>query len=47
MIELLMDYMNEKISHKSVWFMISERFGRYYINIFYDNEKNQANGEDL
>lgn len=47
MIELLMDYVNEKISHKSVWFMISEHFGRYYINIFYDNEKNQANGEDL
>lgn len=47
MIELLIDYVNEKISHKSVWFMISEHFGRYYINIFYDNEKNQANGEDL
>lgn len=47
MIELLMDYINEKVSHKSVWFMITERFGRYYINIFYDNELNQANGEDL
>lgn len=47
MIELLMDYINEKVSHKSVWFMISERFGRYYINIFYDNELNAANGEDL
>ena len=47
MVELLFDYMNEKISHRSVWFMISERFGRYYINIFYDNELNAANGEDL
>lgn len=47
MIELLMDYIKEKVSHKSVWFMISERFGRYYINIFYDNELNAANGEDL
>ena len=46
-IELLMDYMNEKMSHKSVWFMITERFGRYYIYIFYDNELNHANGEDL
>ena len=33
---------------KSVWFMIAERrYGEYYINIFYDNEYNQANGEDL
>jgi len=44
---LAMDYLLDKVSHKSVWFMISERFGRYYINIFYDNEQNQANGEDL
>ncbi len=34
-------------SHKSVWFMISEEYGRYYINIYYDNELNMANGEDL
>lgn len=46
-IALLMFYMNEKVSHKSVWFMITERFGRYYIHIFYDNVLNQANGEDL
>lgn len=46
-ISIAMDYLLEKISHKSVWFMISDRFGRYYINIFYDNELNQANGEDL
>lgn len=47
MIDLVMGYLNEKVSHKSVWFMIVERFGLYYINIYYDNEKNQANGEDL
>lgn len=46
-ISIAMDYMLEKISHRSVWFMISEHFGRYYINIFYDNELNAANGEDL
>lgn len=46
-ISIAMDFLLEKISHKSVWFMISEQFGRYYINNFYDNEKNQANGEDL
>ena len=46
-INLAMEYLNQKVAHKSVWFMITERFGRYYINIFYDNELNQANGEDL
>ena len=32
---------------KSVWFMISEFSGKYYITMFYDNEYNRANGEDL
>lgn len=32
---------------KSVWFTISEQFGKYHICMFYDNEYNQANGEDL
>ena len=32
---------------KPVWFMISENYGRYYITMFYDNEYNRANGEDL
>ncbi|MBQ8720683.1 MAG: hypothetical protein IJY67_00800 [Paludibacteraceae bacterium] len=32
---------------KSVWFMISESYGKYYIIMFYDNEYNKANGEDL
>ncbi len=30
-----------------VWFRIEELFGQYYIAIFYDNEYNRANGEDL
>lgn len=30
-----------------VWFKISEFNGRYYISMYYDNEYNQANGEDL
>lgn len=34
-------------SKRSVWFMISEHRGRYYISMYYDNEYNQANGEDL
>jgi len=32
---------------KSVWFMISEFSGKYYITIYYDNQYNKANGEDL
>lgn len=32
---------------KTVWFMISEYYGKYYISMFYDNELNKANGEDL
>lgn len=40
-------YMLEKFSKKSVWFMISDHYGKYYITMFYDNEYNRANGEDL
>lgn len=32
---------------KKVWFMISDYYGKYYITMFYDNEYNRANGEDL
>lgn len=42
-----LDYATEIISKKSVWFMISKFAGRYYITMFYDNEYNKANGEDL
>ena len=34
-------------SKKSVWFMISEIYGKYYITMYYDNEYNHADGEDL
>ena len=34
-------------SKKSVWFMISETYGRYSIVMYYDNEYNHADGEDL
>lgn len=43
----LFDSMMKQFSHKSVWFMINEHYGKYYISIFYDNELNKANGEDL
>lgn len=32
---------------KSVWFMITEYAGEYGILMYYDNEYNKANGEDL
>lgn len=32
---------------KPVWFCISEFGGKYYITMYYDNEYNHANGEDL
>jgi hypothetical protein len=32
---------------KSVWFMISGGYGKYYITMLYDNEYNKANGKDL
>lgn len=35
------------ISKKPVWFRICEHFGEYYITMFYDNEYNHADGEDL
>lgn len=41
------DYMIDLYSKKSVWFMISDTYGKYYITMFYDNEYNRANGEDL
>lgn len=33
--------------NNKVWFMIAERFGKYYICMYYDNEYNKADGEDL
>lgn len=36
-----------KVSKRSVWFMIVEEYGRYSIIMYYDNEYNYADGEDL
>lgn len=41
------EYLMEQYSKRPVWFMISEHYGKYYISMFYDNEYNRANGEDL
>lgn len=45
--EATFSYMMDLYLKKSVWFMINERFGKYYIIMYYDNGYNQANGEDL
>lgn len=37
----------ETLLKKPVWFRICESYGEYYITMFYDNEYNHANGEDL
>lgn len=37
----------EKNSKRSVWFMINDNYGKYYITMYYDNGYNMANGEDL
>ena len=34
-------------ANRSVWFMINEFEGEYFISMYYDNVKNKANGEDL
>lgn len=33
--------------NKPVWFRIIRHYGEYYIAMYYDNEYNHANGEDL
>lgn len=40
-------YAFNKIYNNSVWFMISSSYGKFSINIYYDNENNKAKGEDL
>ncbi|MCL1937045.1 MAG: hypothetical protein FWF52_01450 [Candidatus Azobacteroides sp.] len=42
-----LSYMLDKYSKKTVWFKIDEYYGEYYVTMFYDNEYNRANGEDL
>lgn len=37
----------EFATKKPVWFRIERYYGKYYIAMFYDNEYNHADGEDL
>lgn len=45
--KMSLSYAVDLLSKKSVWFMISEFYGKYYITMYYDNGYNKANGEDL
>lgn len=45
--KMTLSYAMDLMSKKPVWFMISEFYGKYYITMFYDNEYNRANGEEL
>ena len=47
MLGFVLEYFSEKLAKKSVWFMITEQYGRYSITMYYDNEYNHSNGEDL
>lgn len=47
MLELKMLYTYKLIDSKQVWFMIDQVGSNYRILMYYDNKRNQANGEDL
>lgn len=42
-----MAYFRDLAEKKSVWFMISEEYGKYRILMYYDNMYNNNEGEDL
>lgn len=44
---LMLSRSMDLLSNKRVWFRIVESYGEYYIAMYYDNEYNKANGEDL
>lgn len=47
LMRMSVEYAFELFSKKHVWFMISNHYASYFISMFYDNEYNHANGEDL
>ncbi|MFV0467457.1 MAG: hypothetical protein ACK5MK_00870 [Dysgonomonas sp.] len=47
MLMTALSYMVEKYLKRSVWFMINDNYGKYYITMYYDDGYNMANGEDL
>lgn len=45
--EVSAQFLTEVAPKRVVWFMISGELEDYYISLFYDNEYNRPNGEDL
>ena len=45
--QILTEVFQYWFSNNNVWFMIGEKYGKYRIFLFYDNNNNAANGEDL
>lgn len=45
--DIFVKYYSDRLSKKAVWFRINELYGKYYITMYYDNEYNRANGDDL
>ena len=43
----IIDYNFDLLAKKPVWFMINEHHRKYFISIYYDNEYNHSDGEDL
>ena len=43
----IVNLVTQYISKEADWLMINERLGKYCITMYYDNEYNNANGEDL
>ena len=46
-VEMSLEIAFDIVSTKSVWFMIDKDGSEYRILMYYDNKKNQANGQDL
>lgn len=46
-INLMQKYYDDNYRKRLVWFEIQGQHGQYTILIFYDNENNESNGEDL
>jgi hypothetical protein len=44
---IIVQYYSDKLTKKAVWFRINELYGKYHITMYYDNEYNRANGDDL
>jgi hypothetical protein len=47
LLSIVVNMVDSKNFKKIVWFKINEIYGKYYIAIYYDNEYNRANGDDL